>query len=358
MYSLLLYILVFVLSSYFLSLTVTFESKNKRLIIFAIGSFLPIILASLRYGIGTDYFNYVDIYNRICGLSFFEALKNYDFIQVLFSNFANSCGLGSQFVFFLYSFFTIIVVDFIIVDVFHKKDQIFVASNAYLFLFYCASFNTMRQSLAIVVSAAAVLAILKKDIKKSVCLTIIASLVHVSSLIIIPFLIVCAVFDGNRRNKIIVFAYLLIVIVIFALIWIINYYEITVFDRLLVYTSNIKIDFGFGIVITRAPILLFLLIFKNVFLDSEDNKTYFASYIVNIFLLHLGYLNIYLNRFAEFFSFYLILLAPCPLKMFNIKSRKLISSLINIVIILYFIYYYYFNGHGGVFPYQSILNNF
>lgn len=358
MQSLLLYILVFLLSSYFLSLTVVFESNNKKFFFFIISALFPIGLASLRYGIGTDYFNYVDIYNKICGMSFFEALKNYDFIQVVFSNLMNLLRLGPQSIFFLYSSLTIISVNLIIVDVFCKKDQIFIASSAYLFLFYGASFNTMRQSLAIIVAAGAILAALKKDFKKAIYLTILASLVHISSLIIVPFLAVCWIFEGNKRNKISVLVYMFIGAFIFFAVWIINYYDITIFGRLSVYTSNIKPDFGFGIVITRAPILLLILIFKDVFLCNKNNKTFFAAYIISVILLHLGYLNIYLNRFAEFFSFFLIFLAPCAINMFSIKSKKIAIALIITIIVAYFIYYYYINGHGDIFPYQLILNNY
>ena len=78
--SLIFYLLSFIVSAGFFTYGI-----RKHLRFFVVVSLIiPILIGGFRYGVGTDYFNYINLYNNHTKLSFGEFIDNNGFGELLF----------------------------------------------------------------------------------------------------------------------------------------------------------------------------------------------------------------------------------------------------------------------------------
>ena len=215
--SLLFYIITFVVSAIILN----YAEKNKmkkelKILITLIGLSIPIVIGGIRYNVGTDYTNYIDIFNlskiyesneylgQGTEILFYLIVR----IAVLFNN--------SQVLFWLFSFLTIAIMYKTITDN-NRKLSTGLMVLLFLFLYYTTSFNIMRQALAVVIIAYSYKFIFNKDLIKFILAIIIASMFHITALLFLPFYWVNS---NNKKIKKIVQ-----ILMIFALIAIIFNYN-------------------------------------------------------------------------------------------------------------------------------------
>ena len=137
---------------------------------------LPLFLvAGLRYGIGTDYFSYVDIYRS----SSREYSGKIEPLYYLLNHVLNKIGLGEQWIFIACAAIYV----FVIYTYAYKEspNPIF---SIYLFVtmtFYLSFFNTMRQNLACAILLLAIPYVRKKKLIPFLIAVTIAGLIHLSS---------------------------------------------------------------------------------------------------------------------------------------------------------------------------------
>jgi hypothetical protein len=136
------------------------------------------IPASLRYGTGTDYFNYVGIFNNIDN-------STQEVGWILLNKLIHFLGLSSQWVFVFSSFLLYFSLCFII----KRKNYCYSMIFYILLFFYFKSFNIIRQQIAVSFIICAITVLEDKKYIKFVLSMFFAFMFHVSALFILPFLL-------------------------------------------------------------------------------------------------------------------------------------------------------------------------
>lgn len=371
--SLLFYLFTFIISTFLLVFSKKcIKNKIAKKIVLIISLLIPTIIAGIRYGIGTDYHNYIDIFRVVNSneFSFLELMKRYEPFHIIVCKILKILSMPRQTTFLIYAFLTIA---FAYKAMQKQKESI---SIGYLFFMYLSmffpySFNGMRESLAVAIIFYAY-SFLKQDCfsaPKAIALSIIAALIHYASMISIPFILLWIMLKKVRKKEIVIVAiYLMIVIMVYAISFLLpkDLNDSNFFYKFLRYlNSNGDIDIGIGLVLIRLPIIAILILFyKKLNKINPDMKFYITLYAISIILMYLGYLNIYLNRFANYFSIIEIVLLTSFLLIPNQKSKHS-KNVINYAIlakicliayiIIQFVLTFYIGNTGQIFPYDSII---
>ncbi len=355
--SLILYGVTFFITAFMLSLCQKYKkSKLIKNILFFISILTPIIILGMRYYVGTDYQNYLLMYERYKELPFSEALNtSSEILNIIISKVIYSIYDNKYLFIIVYAVLTITIA-FKAILRFDSKNT-FLMTFMYLCLFFPYAINIMRQALAISIILYAY-SLLKTDIKKAYILCIIAACVHISALIVLPALIIYNKIKKNKlRNIILIIFYMLFVIIIYFGLFIFPS-NIALFEKFLGYvnSSNNSSGFGLGVLLLNLPVLIISLFFyKNTNKLENDYSFYIVLYLISIILAYLGYLNIYLNRFSLYFSIIQILLIPKALEIFTDKMfRKFLVFIFVIIVGIQFINTYYVVGNSEIFPYNYI----
>jgi hypothetical protein len=173
-----LYNIIFVASCSFAYLA---EHGNTKLFRIASRLIVFIILwipASLRYATGTDYFNYVNVFNSNYPMQLVEG--GYLYIN----NMVHILGLSVQWVFVFSSFLTYFPICLIL----KRKYYFFNILFYIVLLFYFRSYSLVRQAIAVSFCTCAVVYLEEKKYLKFIIWLFLASLFHSSALIILPLL--------------------------------------------------------------------------------------------------------------------------------------------------------------------------
>ncbi|HHX79161.1 MAG TPA: hypothetical protein GX695_05370 [Acholeplasmataceae bacterium] len=142
-----IYIFIFITSwssSYLYSRS---KDSNASAIFCILTFFFLFIPAALRYNIGTDYKNYVAIFNKILYTQ--KASQEPGFL--LLNQTIQKVGLGSQWVFISVSFLTY----FFLFKSIEKKD-FYLAIPIYILVIYGMSYSAIRQALVMSMSMYAI----------------------------------------------------------------------------------------------------------------------------------------------------------------------------------------------------------
>lgn len=353
MSSLIIYIITFSLSSYFLYKAYDTNIYKRKCVFFLLSIALPFLLSGLRINIGTDYSSYVDIFYKISNSNNFLSFLNYDLFQIVIIKIFSFINLGPVCYFLLYSFLTILFIYKSIILYFEEnKVYVFVAVFIYLFLFFGESFNTVNQSLAVAICVYSLVNLKLGNNLKCLLFLVFAISVHTSAFIFIPFIVIYHNVKKYNPNIISFLFYLLLVMFLFVVVCVIKYTNINIS---IPYFSAAQLDFGFGILALNLPLLiLFFFFYKKQYIDYSS-IIFLIAFCIYIVLMHLGYLNIFLNRFALYFSIYLVFLIPSILKNIDLKYTNIFILMVLLLSITYFIQCYYINGHGEIFPYMNCL---
>ena len=353
--SLILYILMFFTSSVMLSLYKKYERHRLiRKCIFLVAIAFPILILGMRYYVGTDYENYLSMYERYKDIPISDIfLASAEILNVLLCKLIYSIHDNKYIFILVYAVLTIIISFKAILNINSKNT--FLITFMYLCLFFPLATNGVRQSLAIAIILYAY-TLLFKDIKKFSVLIIIAFLVHSSALIVLPAGIICyAIKDIKSRNCVLIGFYGMLIIM---LVVGVPFASSNVFlQKLLGYMEvSGEVEFGIGVLILNLPIFLLSMFFYSRIGKKEENySTYIALFVLSIMFSYLGYINISLNRFAYYFSILQIFLIPKGLDMFKDNGIRRILEMVFVIVMLYqFVNDTYVKGHSDIFPYDFI----
>ena len=156
----------------------TKEFRSKKYAIPTIIAILPFFLISaFRYGIGTDYFSYTEIFNHIKttnSLTF--AFSKWEPLFVIFNKIIGIFGAKEIWFFIITSFIFLFLIYLTIM-----RQSISPIMSIYLFFtstLYFASFNTTRQMVGISILFFSLKYVFEEKIKPFTVLVIIAGLFH------------------------------------------------------------------------------------------------------------------------------------------------------------------------------------
>lgn len=316
---------------------------------------IPAFFAGIRYGIGTDYFTYVTIFENIDKNFSGRAEIGYQILNWI----VKSLNGNVHIVFFIISFITIFFVYLFLND---YKMQISVGLGMFVFLllYYNFSFNAVRSAVSIAISLYSYKFIVSKEQGKFLFYAILSSSFHISAILTIPFYYIYNYF--GKKNK-----YSRLLIYILIIITMINYDYLLLFASKYVFKNNYYLNylptgetnFGIGLFVIFGPLILPGIVFYKDLNNKNSNfKFYFFILITGFILKFVGYFGgDFLNRIAEHFLVSLVWIAPYYFTVFIKRKDKFLFALL---VVFWIILYWYLNfiqqGFNETVPYITIFN--
>lgn len=320
--------------------TVSINNDNR----FWIAILLMIFIASIRYGIGYDYYRYVA---RVEAFNSINYSNNYEYISRFIFFVANKLK-NPQLVFVIYSIIIYGCIGKAIADYSIDKNE---AVIIYFCIFYIESLSTIRQAAAVSVVLLGYKYIKDKKLIKYILVCIIATLIHQFAFFAIAIYFVYYI--STTVN-------IVVSIVAFILSnYMLNYLapKFYIFRLLSVYLKRTDQSGKIWLVLyTLIFIYVFFILIlikrKNNLIDKEIKRLLNVVFIGTICPYVLGTGNG--HRIGEYFLiFHILLLALC-----NNKLNKSMKYAFNIMIIIVYIGYLYTTIRNGQYyiPYVSIWN--
>lgn len=341
-------------------------SKNKIVLFLFLVS--PIILIyTLRYGIGTDYFAYRDIFSEL----HFTTLNDYLSLHKknIGSFYVEPCYFVlNRYLSFSYGSLLFIVSVIIFVCIYYGSISVFPKINLafVVFIYFCSQFiysmNGVRFAISIAFIFLGIQYIVNKKIFGWAICILLATGFHKTAIICAP-LYICANFKNKRFSKMRDIAWYSFVLAfpLFtkALIGIIS--GISMFSRYFTVGKYALGNFAFKpmFLFHIIPVFLPLIIVKKNFISRDClAKVLFRISLFEVPLRELGSFNTWLSRLARFPQMFQLLFVPYILQ--SIKNPKL-RLILKIYYIAWYVFYFMYtalvNDAGDSLPYISIFAN-
>lgn len=369
------------------------DSNIKRILLVLGIIFPPILISTIRYGIGTDYFEYLHYYEMIrknLSISYIWGFFSKEPLYVIFTCLGHFIdgSIGINFVFScLYMFFMLKAILY-----FKDKISITLALFILYLLNYLMSFNIIRQITAVAIIFYAFRYIFEKKPIKYFLWVIIAGMFHKTAYLMILLYLLNFKVDSKTVNKI---YYTLILI---SPLFMVPIQKVIVFltNKFMIFENyaNMEANFDLKFLLHTLPMLILVAIKRKRILEID--KRYEVLIRILFLQIPFQFLGCFVNvadRIAIYFSVFQIMLIPIILKTdmkseninnleknkvllkfsdktkrmiinYMMKIRKILNNekVIKIGIvswyILYFIVMYAILGGQGTYPYQSIFDNY
>lgn len=315
-----------------------------------------ILVSGLRYKVGTDYYQYSEIYtfygndpiNWLGEEVGFDALN-----KILYK-----INTNPQFFFLVTSMFINVGV-----VIFIKSYSINLPMSMYFYITnftYYLTMNGIRQYIAAIILALGFKFVLNKEFKKYLIVILIASLFHASVFIMIPLYFIGITDIKSIGNKL--FAAFIALAFIFYQPFVNIMFKVLENTSYAHYQSEFaNLDDGANIlrlVIWALPIIL-------VWLRREKMKEIYGNKSSIIFnfcfygmcFMALAYRHKYFARVCMYFDIYYLLLFPMIIKLFTKKENRIIAYG---MVVGYFLYSTILlsSGEAWIAPYQYNTNLF
>jgi hypothetical protein len=329
------------------------QNKDARGYLAFITFLFAAFLGFFRYSTGSDYFSYFNIldnigvqYTRISQLEvgFYYLVS---FLKIIFNDTNIVMGI-------------ITITPLFLVFQLSKKRNIplWILLVIYLFMFYQASFNLMRMSIAIMIMIVNYDNIYKGKIIPFILGVIIASTFHISAIFCLPLYLL------HKENNL--FGLRFIFLTILYICFIIYLHEIFTFlldlirlDDLhyyLTYLGNSNIDISIAVKrgLVYVPIVLFSY-YAIVKYKIRKINLYFQIYFIGVVLYFITTFNsTYVDRLSYYFLFSALILVAISLSYFLKNKRYLIFLSETCYILFFWFYVFYLKGDHSTFPYDWI----
>lgn len=309
------YLFLFLISSGFIGLGE--HNKSHRKVLYGIGILLPSLIAAFRgSNVGYDTLTYIERYE-----TFISTDGLYAVISVLDTElfFLFSCFLakyigGYPLVFFLYSFFTQYFL-LLALNRYKNRLNIWLGYLIFLFFFYNASLNIMRQILAIAYILYATTFLLDGNRKRYFIMTVISTTLHITAIIagMIIFLIYKVSNIKKKYSSLGTFFYVIGLFISFMMVNVVITFMASIgYGNSFAYVSGMAKS-----VISYTDVLysiIFIVIafnaYNNKIISKKYSKFFYLSSLACLFLFLTGIYNGFLTRMALYILVFLSLLLP------------------------------------------------
>jgi transmembrane protein EpsG len=313
------------------------------------------LVSGLRFLVGTDYVNYTILFYD--SNSYKIGTENLSGIEIGFILLCRLLYLFSHSPFPLF-LVTSFIINIIIILSIREASEIFWLS-CFLYItagaFY-STFNVLRQSLAMAIVFLAVVRLMKGKNWEYFLYVGIASLFHLSALIMIP-----VYFIVTRRAWSPIF-WVLIILELFIFVFYNQFVnELMIFLVNTRYTSykDVLLNAERGVNLVRylvamAPIILAFLFRKK--LEKTQGSNILINMVLMGFLLFLLALKlVYFARVCIYFSMFIVLLLP---RVISVIEDKRLRYFLTVSIKVCYVTYSYFMmpRDAGLLPYQTIFD--
>lgn len=332
------------------------RQKNPGLKKFLIITGFLILLAFIgfRYNVGTDYDSYLKSYTTISEVSWSKlpSLRT----ELLVASIFKLCSYilwDARLIF--------VVLGFLMLWPIYKINKLYDYKYlAYSVLIYCVLFlpfglNGMRQGIAMGFAMLSLVYMYRKKIKNGLISFVLAVLLHTSSLIILPYLVL--IYFTERKNiKFSVLNLLLTAFISVAVLFFLNNFLLengfSQYDYIL---GKINIErMSLNGAIMYAPILLLTLILRNNGIEKKEYSITKGLTISGAIFSIVGTAAQYLSRFSLFFLMPSIVLVPQLIQSIPKKNiRIILKCLLFIYLLIFFYVQYSLWGKHEILPYQT-----
>lgn len=335
---------------YISSLTSRIFKKNvsTKLIsyIFSTVAFTSMFIVSgCRYYVGTDYGTYRGIFMNIMN----EELPKHEIGYYLLSKISYIIDSNPQTIFIVTSLIILLLI-FFTINKYCSRYEL----GLYLFItlfHYYASFNVIRQYIAIAITFYAVRYIFEEKYYKYLISIILASTFHLTAIIMIPFYFIVRIKMDTKEY---------IYGTILGLIGLIGFEKlftlaITLFPKYKDYEGSVLFAYGStnGIIV-YALIFVLMYIFRKPLIQSDNrNRIYINFTFISVLVSILTTKGVLFARIAGFFNIYTVILIPNLLDVFNKKEKRLIYYSILCAGYLY-CYLMLRSGQGNILPFRFV----
>src|SRR5699024_3579299 len=340
--SYILYYFTVLLTTLIVYFSGSFKYKKEKKIIFWSAVILPILISGLRYGVGTDYFNYEKIYYQLTTQgSFLNALANtrYEPGWIILNQ-----NIGFIFGDAQYFFIFIALITWILTfkAVYDNRNNLSMSIAILIIMttLFNASFNTMRQILASSFLMLSVKPALEHKKLKFIILVLLAASIHYAALMfLIVYWLVNSKVQGSSYIKNILAFMGAVIVILFSPMLLSLITKVDLFSHYSHYDLNLK-KIGPGIIVERIPVILIIL--ANIKRLKISNGFYkiIPLYFVGLILLNFGYLADYMSRVGEYFEMLQVFILAAIVKVQSNRYKKLFYGFI---IIMYYISWFTYN---------------
>lgn len=348
------YIIIACVSTFFIWLYVQFDAKYSknfcgiwiRILLFVCAIALPVGVATVRYGIGTDYYYYVKVFRDHIQLEY-----GYYLLNIIAANIYNNPAT-------IFFFSSLITMTFVTLGLLAYKSQISVPLGffVFMFLYYLLSYNAVRQMVAVSIVFYAIQFIYKKQYLLYALLVLLAVLFHVTAVIGFAFIFISI--QGKITGKIkriTLIACMIVAVSLFPTIF--NFLVTTrLFSHFNLYVMNFD-NSKIGVLKYAIPNLFLIIVFYKR-LSSYDKKyqLFVLIGIMTVPLDILGYYNVWFSRLGYYTSITEIVFLPAMCKSLNKGAfRQMMYCYTVIYTCALFFDQYLIHGFQQVIPYTTVL---
>lgn len=351
-----LYIATFLISSMLISIS-SYRKKGTRILVFMALS-LPILLAALRYDVGTDFFNYFRSFlsakdttimqylgsNSIQEFSRFLIFK----VSALFNSYNIALGV--------YSLLSVIIIYFSIKN---HEDKIYIGSSFFIYLciYYPSSLNLMPQFVAISIVAFSFKYIFNKDFFKFSLFVILAALFHITALVAFPLY-----FLWDSKKKRLISNWKVFLTALLCLILIVNYQsiieylsDIEILNKYEMYAADNTRGQNRDLIFKFLLFIAVMILRKPLIKYDNRNQLYILLIFFNLIIGFTGFSSPWVKRISLYFEITQLFLVPSIIQLFKDRKEKtLIYFGVFLYAITYFIIVYYWLGNSEIIPYRFL----
>jgi hypothetical protein len=337
-------------------LLVLYIPKPKTKVQFVTSTFavsLPFsILAGARFGVGKDFFAYLDIYENIRVLSFHELIEQKAPLFAVINWIIGIFDAPNSFLLFFILSLLFVWTTILVLYSFLEKKEILLGVFIIFSLVYIESYNLVRQFVSIGLVTIAYRTLFLKDKAKYVLLIIIASLIHLTSIV----MIIGMFLDFRKKYKklldLVFYTFLIISPILIPLL-ISAVKIIPIFSGYFrFYQFNFE-GFGLGFLIEILPVI-FVVLFFNKVLTTYDSR-YDILFKILLLTIPFRFLSYYFEWGSRMMLYTIVLQAIIVPKGITISRHKYLKLILFIIIyVSIFIYQYIVRNMGPAYPYNFI----
>lgn len=269
--------------------------NDKRKVCLSIFTGILIVFASLRYGLGTDYFAYLYLYERLNYSLITELFYGLDRQEVgfrLIGSFLKNLGFSYQYYLILISIINIYFISKTCSK--YSKNPIFSLLLYFCFYYLVWTFGGLRQGITLAIGVYYLLeAVNNKKSIKLVIITLLLSLIHSSAIILIILYLVSKI-DLKKKTLIILSAMSILASVI-PLGNIINRFTFMPYYQSI--SPYLDTDISLNLFDFQGLGRLFFLMISLYFYDIYSRQSSFDKKVINIYIISL--LFYFLFQFSE-----------------------------------------------------------
>jgi len=341
-------------------LTPSFTQRSRpNRIFWVLSLIIPLLLASFRWQVGTDYSTYIylyDLFSEIETLSqFFRSVLDIEPSFIILNVLIKAIFNDYILVFAICSLITLAFFYRAIED-YHEKSSVMLAIVVFLFLLYPTTLNIVRQMIAVAIVFYATRYIFQRKYAKAAIWMIVALSFHYSALMILPFWFLRGDRRWQKNIRIVLFA-LLIFIVVGDLVFHDAFSQLPLFG-LLADTTTEGTRLSYGLLLLRLPIIVPVLVFRKRLIAQDERNYYWIILMVfEVAFGHLGYIFDVFNRFALYFAVSWVVLLPALVRCMRTRGAQYrMGAYVLLATVGLWVYNTGIQNYGDVLPYKSIFD--